>query len=116
MRTLGFLARIGVTALVLVLLSETMAYDGWSESSQPPTTSSFAIAILDDWNMMTVVLGLLLSMSMIGASYLVRDERLANLTWDLGQEVETPEIGLPPAAARPMPSAGLYEGNGGEEE
>jgi hypothetical protein len=53
---------------------------------------------------------------MIGASYLVRDERLANLTWDLGQEVETPEIGLPPAAARPMPSTGLYEGNGGEEE
>ncbi len=116
MRALGFLARIGVTVLVLVLLSETMAYDGWSESSQPPTTSSFAFAMLDDWNMMTVVLGLLLSMAMIGASYLVRDERLANLTWDLGQEVETPEIGLPPAAARPVPSAGLLEANGGEEE
>ena len=91
MRALGFLARIGVAVLVLVLLSETMAYDGWSESSQPPTTSSFAVAILDDWNMMTVVLGLLLSMAMIGASYLVRDERLANLTWDLGQE-ETGEF------------------------
>ena len=36
MRALGLLARVGVTVLVLVLLSETMAYDGWSESSQPP--------------------------------------------------------------------------------
>ena len=116
MRALGLLARVGVTVLVLVLLSETMAYDGWSDSSQPPTTSSFAFAMLDDWNMMTVVLGLLLSMAMIGASYLVRDERLANLTGDLEQKVEPPEIGLPPAAARPVPSAGLLEANGGEEE
>ncbi|MBH32987.1 MAG: hypothetical protein CMB75_01105 [Euryarchaeota archaeon] len=116
MRALGFLARIGVAALVLVLLTETMAFDGWSETSQPPTTSSFAIAILDDWNMMTVVLGLLLSMAMIGASYLVRDERLANLTWDLGQDVETPEIGLPPAASRPLSSKGFTDANGGEEE
>ena len=39
-------------------------------------------------------------MAMIGASYLVRDERLANLTWDLGQDVETPVIGMPRAATR----------------
>ena len=116
MRTLGFLARVGVTILVLVLLTETMSFEGWSDSSQPPTTSSFAFAMLDDWNMMTVVLGLLLSMAMIGASYLVRDERLANLTWDLGQEVETPEIGLPPAAVRSTPPSELSETNGGEEE
>ena len=31
----------------------------------------------------TVVLGALLAMAMIGASYLVRDERLANLIWDM---------------------------------
>ena len=66
--------------------------------------------------MMTLVLGLLLSMAMIGASYLVRDERLANLTWDLGQEVETPQIGLPPAAVRSISSTVLSEANGGEEE
>lgn len=100
MRALGILARIGVLALVLVLLAETMQFSGWNDSPTAPTSSSFAIAMLDDWSMMTLVLGLLLSMAMIGASYLVRDERLANLTWDLGQDVETPVIGMPPAATR----------------
>ena len=88
MRVLGILARLGVFILVLVLLTETMEFSGWNDTPDPPTSSSFAIAMLDDWNMMTLVLGLLLSMAMIGASYLVRDERLANLTWDLGQDVE----------------------------
>ena len=100
MRALGILARVGVFILVLVLLTETMEFSGWNDTPDPPTSSSFAIAMLDDWNMMTLVLGLLLSMAMIGASYLVRDERLANLTWDLGQDVETPVIGMPRAATR----------------
>jgi hypothetical protein len=38
--------------------------------------------------MATVILGLLLAMAMIGASYLVRDERLINLIWDMGGDVE----------------------------
>lgn len=100
MRALGIFSRFGVFVLVLVILTETMEFSGWTESPGAPTSSSFAIAMLDDWSMMTLVLGLLLSMAMIGASYLVRDERLANLTWDLGQDVETPVIGMPPAATR----------------
>jgi hypothetical protein len=51
-----------------------------------PTTLEFAVSILDDWAIVTVVLGILLSMAMIGASYLVRDERLVNLLYDMGSE------------------------------
>ena len=39
--------------------------------------------LFGEWSMATVVLGALLAMAMIGASYLVRDERLVNLIWDM---------------------------------
>jgi NADH:ubiquinone oxidoreductase subunit 6 (subunit J) len=57
----------------------------WGESAAvAPTTVDFAVSILDDWAIVTIVLGILLSMAMIGASYLVRDERLVNLLYDMG--------------------------------
>ena len=34
------------------------------------------------------MLGVLLSLAMIGAAYLVRDERKENLLWELGGEEE----------------------------
>ena len=52
----------------------------------PPTTLEFADSIFNDWTMATIILGALLAMAMIGASYLVRDERLINLLWDMGAE------------------------------
>ena len=61
--------------------------NGWAFALQPltvPTTVDFAISILNDWAIVTLVLGLLLAMAMIGASYLVRDERLVNLLYDMG--------------------------------
>ena len=85
MRTLGITARLGVFAFVLILLREVMDHPMWGESAaDAPTTVDFAVSILDDWAIVTIVLGILLSMAMIGASYLVRDERLVNLLYDMG--------------------------------
>ena len=85
MRVIGIISRLGVFAFVLILLREVMSHPMWSESAAgAPTTLEFAVSILDDWALVTVVLGILLSMAMIGASYLVRDERLVNLLYDMG--------------------------------
>ena len=85
MRTLGITARLGVLVSVLILLREVMDHPMWGESAAgAPTTVDFAVSILDDWAIVTIVLGILLSMAMIGASYLVRDERLVNLLYDMG--------------------------------
>jgi NADH:ubiquinone oxidoreductase subunit 6 (subunit J) len=60
----------------------------WGETGEAPTTLEFADSLLNEWSVATVVLGGLLAMAMIGASYLVRDERLINLLWDMGGEEE----------------------------
>ena len=59
-------------------------WDG--EGAVSPTTLEFANSMFSDWSIATLVLGILLAMAMIGASYLVRDERLVNLLWDLGDD------------------------------
>ena len=85
MRSLGITARRGVFAFVLILLREVMEHPMWGEQAVgAPTTIDFAVSILDDWALVTVVLGILLSIAMIGASYLVRDERLVNLLYAMG--------------------------------
>jgi|TARA_B110001454_G_scaffold194333_1_gene195820 NADH:ubiquinone oxidoreductase subunit 6 (subunit J) len=88
MKAVSLFARLGVFAFVLVLLREVMEHPMFSDSSTqvPPTTVDFAVSILNDWAIITIVLGLLLAMAMIGASYLVRDERLVNLLYDMGGE------------------------------
>ena len=85
MKVMGIIARAGVFAFVLILLQEMMDHPMWSETAVgAPSTVDFAVSILDEWALVTVVLGILLSMAMIGASYLVRDERLVNLLYDMG--------------------------------
>ena len=89
MRFLSILARIGTVGFILVLLRETMRHpmwEGplWGGSETPPTTVDLADALFNAWAVATLVLGALLSMAMIGSSYLVRDERLVNLVWDMG--------------------------------
>ena len=83
MRGLSALAQIGVLGFMLILLSEVMSHSMWGGSGDAPSTLDFAVALFGEWWVATVVLGALLGMAMIGASYLVRDERLANLIWDL---------------------------------
>ena len=87
MKVLGTVARFGVFAFVLILLREVMEHPMWDvPAADAPTTLDFSVSILDDWALVTVVLGILLSMAMIGASYLVRDERLVNLLYDMGDD------------------------------
>ena len=88
MRVLSAIASIGVFAFILVLLREVMDHRMWGETGEAPTTLEFADSLLNEWSVATVVLGGLLAMAMIGASYLVRDERLINLLWDMGGEEE----------------------------
>ena len=83
MRGISALAQIGVFSFLLILLSEVMSHPMWGEPGTPPTTAEFAIAIFGEWSVATIVLGALLAMAMIGASYLVRDERFSNLIWYL---------------------------------
>ena len=56
----------------------------WDASSDTSgmTTYEFARVMLTDWAIPVIILGILLSMAMIGASYLVRDERIENLLWE----------------------------------
>ena len=88
MRALSAIAGIGVFAFILVLLREVMEHPMWGETGEAPTTLEFADSLLNEWSVAPVVLGGLLAMAMIGASYLVRDERLINLLWDMGGEEE----------------------------
>ena len=88
MRGISALAQIGVFTLLLILLSDVMSHPMWGEPGTPPTTVDFAVSIFGDWSVATIVLGALLAMAMIGASYLVRDERLVNLIWDLEGDEE----------------------------
>ena len=83
MRGLSALAQIGVLVFMLMLLSEVMSHSMWGGLGNAPSTLDFAVALFGEWWLATVVLGALLAMAMIGASYLVRDERLANLIWDM---------------------------------
>ena len=83
MRALSALARLGIFAFILILFSEVMSHSMWGSTEAAPSTLDFAVALFGEWSMATVVLGALLAMAMIGASYLVRDERLINLIWDM---------------------------------
>ena len=83
MRGLSALAQIGVLGFMLILLAEVMSHSMWGGTGNALSTLDFAVALFGEWWVATVVLGALLAMAMIGASYLVRDERLANLIWDI---------------------------------
>ena len=86
MKALSALTKLGLFAFILVMLNEVMSHSMWGvSSSTPPSTVDFALSLYgDEWAVATVILGALLSMAMVGASYLVRDERLINLIWDMG--------------------------------
>ena len=87
LNAISALSGIGVIAFVLVLIREVMESTIWaSENAGAPSTLEFADSLFNEWTVATVILGVLLAMAMIGASYLVRDERLFKLLWDMGVE------------------------------
>ena len=80
---------MGLLALGMILVSVLSADSVWDNSSEEyPTTSGLADSMLTDWALPLLILGILMSIAMIGAAYLVRDERMENLLWEFGGEEE----------------------------
>lgn len=84
MRLIDHIARLMVAGILAMLLPMIVYHSMWDTSSSTTglTTFEFARSMLTDWALPVIVLGILLSMAMIGASYLVRDERIENLLWE----------------------------------
>ena len=89
MQLVWLCARMGRCALGMILVSVLSADSVWANSSEEyPTTSGLADSLLSDWVLPLLILGILMSLAMIGAAYLVRDERMENLLWEFGGEEE----------------------------
>ena len=89
MKLVSLFTRMGLLALGMILDSVLSADSVWANSSEEyPTTSGLADSLLSDWILPLLILGVLMSLAMIGAAYLVRDERMENLLWEFGGEEE----------------------------
>lgn len=84
MRLIDHVVRLMVAGILALLLPMIVFHSMWEGGSDTSglSTFEFARSMLTDWALPVVVLGVLLSMAMIGASYLVRDERIENLLWE----------------------------------
>ncbi len=89
MKFTSLFTRLGLLALGFILIAAVNADTVWSEpSDDTPTTSGLADALLMEWGLALLLLGILMAMAMMGAAYLVRDERMENLLWEFGGEEE----------------------------
>ena len=80
---------MGLLALGFILIATVSANSVWQEASDDaPTTSELADDLLNEWGLPLLALGILMAVAMIGAAYLVRDERMENLLWEFGGEEE----------------------------
>ena len=83
MRLMSTLTRVGLILLAGAMISVLGTSTVWdSEPSKEVTTIDLANTMLDDWAFPLLVLGILMAMAMMGAAYLVRDERRENLEWE----------------------------------
>jgi len=82
MRLTSITTRLGLLALLFVLLG-VLADDAiWADPSDATLdTPMLSDAMFGAWSLPLALLGVLLAVAMIGAAYLVRDERLENLLW-----------------------------------
>ncbi len=83
MRLMSTLTRLGLIFLagaMITVLGTAELWDG--EPDKEVTTLDLANTMLDDWAMPLLILGILMAMAMMGAAYLVRDERRENLEWE----------------------------------
>ena len=89
MKFTSLFTRLGLLALGFILVAVLNDDTVWaSPSATTPTTSGLADSLLSEWGFALLVLGLLMAMAMMGAAYLVRDERMENLLWEFGGEEE----------------------------
>ena len=83
MRLMSTLTRLGLILLAGAMISVLGTSTVWdSDSSEEITTNDLANTMLDDWALPLLILGILMAMAMMGAAYLVRDERRENLEWE----------------------------------
>jgi NADH:ubiquinone oxidoreductase subunit 6 (subunit J) len=89
MKLISLFTRMGLLSLGVILVSVLSDETVWENGSPDhPTTSGLADSLLTDWALPLLILGILMSMAMIGAAYLVRDERMENLLWEFRGEEE----------------------------
>lgn len=89
MKFISLFTRLGLLALGFLLVAILNDDAVWaSPSDTAPTTSGLADSLLHEWGFALMVLGILMAMAMMGAAYLVRDERRENLLWEFGGEEE----------------------------
>ena len=89
MKFISLFTRLGLLALGFILVAVVNDDSVWANASMSePTTAGLADSLLSEWGFALLVLGLLMSMAMMGAAYLVRDERMENLLSEFGGEEE----------------------------
>lgn len=89
MKLTSIFTRFGLLGLLMLLLSVLSDPSLWdNQSSTTLDTAMMSDTIFSAWALPLLMLGVLLSLAMIGAAYLVRDERKENLLWELGGEEE----------------------------
>jgi len=89
MKFTSLFTRLGLLALGFLLVAAVNDDAVWANPSDTtPTTSGLADSLLNEWGFALLTLGLLMAMAMMGAAYLVRDERMENLLWEFGGEEE----------------------------
>lgn len=82
MRLTSITTRLGLLALLFVLLGVLADESIWANPSDATLdTPMLSDAMFGAWSLPLALLGVLLAVAMIGAAYLVRDERLENLLW-----------------------------------
>jgi len=82
MRLTSITTRLGLLALLFVLLGVLADEAIWANPSDATLdTPMLSDAMFGAWSLPLALLGVLLAVAMIGAAYLVRDERLENLLW-----------------------------------
>ncbi len=86
MKMVSTLVRIGILVIAIFIFSTVSDSSNWADSSSGDSLNNldFATNMLVDWGFLVILIGILLSMAMVGAAYLVRDERKENLVWGGG--------------------------------
>ena len=86
MKMVSTLVRIGILVVGILIFTNVTNSSNWGNSSSNSLDNiSFSTYMLVDLGFVVLLIGVLLSMAMVGAAYLVRDERKENLVWNGGE-------------------------------
>jgi len=85
MKLMSSFTRIGLVGLGFILVKIVSDASTWQSAKNPdmtPTNAGLASSLFNEWALPLMILGVLMAIAMIGAAYLVRDERRENLLWE----------------------------------